>query len=289
MFKYIMKRKNEENSEEPKTKKLCKKYMSELTITEKQGKLDVINTANNLDGELCEKMEDPLPNSNSFMWGIAGSPGSGKTTLILSIMTQKSEKNKPKKSYRKLFDRILIMSPTLGQGHSLKKDPFKDIPEDQKWTSFNNQTMAEVMDRIDENFENEENTLLILDDVTSELRRNPHAEKQLSWLAQNRRHKRCAIFILVQKYKAIPTAVRAAFSHFTTFKPKNNIEIEAIMSELVPFQKKNWIQILNYVFDNSDKFAFFHIDMSLKTTNNFLYYNKWNRMFIQDEENDISA
>jgi len=263
--------------------------MAELDITEKQGKLEVINTANNLDGQLTEKMEDPLPNTNSFMWGICGSPGSGKTTLLLSLLTQKTEKGKPKKSYRKLFDRILIMSPTLGQGQSLKKDPLKDIPDGQKWTSFNNTTMAEAMDCIDENNDNEETTLLILDDVTSELRRNPHAEKQLSWLAQNRRHKRCAIFILVQKYKSIPTAVRAAFSHFSTFKPKNNIEIEAIMGELMPFHKKHWQQILNYVFDNSDKFAFFHIDMSLKTTNNFLYYNKWNRMFIEDRENDISA
>lgn len=260
-----------------------------LEIYEKEGKLEVINTANNLDGELTDKMEEPLPNNNAFMWGICGSPGSGKTTLLLSLLTQKTPKGQPKKSYRKLFDRILIMSPTLGWGQSLKKDPFKDVPEGQKWKSFNNQTMAEAMDMIEENFDNDETTLLILDDVTSELRRNPHAEKQLSWLAQNRRHKRCAIFLLVQKYKAIPTAIRAAFSHFTTFKPKNNIEIESIMGELVPFKKQHWIQILNYIFENGDKFSFFHIDMSLRTTNKFLYYNKWNQMMIEDSENEISA
>ena len=135
-----MKRK-QENSEEENKKKLCKRYMTELTITEKKGKLDVINTANNLDGELTEKMEEPLPNSNSFMWGIAGAPGSGKTTLLLSLMTQKSKKNEPKKSYRKLFDKILICSPTLGVGSSLKNDPFRDLPEEQKWKSFNNQSM----------------------------------------------------------------------------------------------------------------------------------------------------
>ena len=283
-----MKRKAEEIVE-PKQKKPRKLYMGDLDITEKLGKLEVINTANNLDGELTEKMEEPLPNNNAFMWGICGSPGSGKTTLLLSLMTQKTEKNKPKKSYRKLFDRILICSPTLGQGDSLKKDPFKDLPEGQKWTSFNNQTMAEIMNTIEENLENDENTVLILDDVTSELRRNPHAEKQLSWLAQNRRHKRCAVFILVQKYKAIPTAIRAAFSHFTTFKPKNNIEIEAIMGELMPFKKQHWIQILNYIFENDDKFSFFHIDMSLRKTNKFLYYNKWNQMMIADSENEIYA
>jgi hypothetical protein len=29
------------------------------------------------------------------------------------------------------------------------------------------------------------------------------------------------------------------------------------------------------------------IDMSLKKTNKFLFYNKFNQMFIDDDENDI--
>lgn len=260
-----------------------------LEITEKKGKLEVINTANNLDAPLTEKMEEPLPNYNGFAWGICGSAGQGKTTLLLSLLTQKTEKGKPKKSYRKLFDKILIMSPTLGQGKSLKKDPLRDIPDGQKWTTFNNQTMAEVMDCIDENFDDDENTLLILDDVTSDLRKHAQAEKQLNWLFMNRRHRRCSIFILVQKYKAIPTGVRANFSHFSFFRPKNQVEQEAICMELLPFHKKDWQQIVNYIFDTDDKFAFMHVDMSMKKTNRNLYYNKWNQIFIQDEEHDISA
>ena len=260
-----------------------------LEIYEKEGKLDVINTANNLDAPLTEKLMEPLPNHNGFAWGICGSAGQGKTTLLLSLMTQKSKKNEPKKSYRKLFDRILICSPTLGQGTSLKKDPFKDIPEDQKWKTFNNQTMAEIMDRIDENHEEEENTIVIFDDVTSELRKHAQAEKQLNWLFMNRRHKNCSIFILVQKYKAIPTGVRANFSHFTFFRPKNQVEIEAICGELMPFHKKDWQQIMNYVFECDDKFAFMHIDSSFKKTNKILYYNKWNQMIIEDAEHNISS
>ena len=260
-----------------------------LDISEKANKLNVINTANNLDGKLTESMEEPLPNTNSFAWGICGSAGQGKTSLLLSLMTQKTEKNKPKKSYRKLFDKILICSPTLGVGSSLKKDPFRDLPEEQKWTSFNNQSMQEIMDAINENFENDENTVLILDDITAELRRNAHAEKQLTWLFMNRRHKRCSIFILVQKYKCIPTGIRANFSHFTFFRPKNNVEVEAICGELMPFHKKHWLEILNYVFDCDDQYAFLHIDCSFKKTNKVLYYNKWNQLIIEDKENNISA
>ena len=71
-------------------------------------------------------------------------------------------------------------------------------------------------------------------------------------------------------------------SHFTTFRPKNMLEEEAICSECMPFHKKNWRQIMDYVFDNSDRFSFLMIDMSLKQTNQYKYYNKFDPMEINE-------
>lgn len=258
-----------------------------LSIYEKEGELDVMNSKNNLDKPLTESMMEPLPNYNGFMWLISGASGSGKTTLLTSLMSQKSEKGKPKQSYRKLFDRILICSPTLGNGKSLSKDPFKDIPEHQKWKTFNYQTMSEIMDAIEENNEEDENTVLILDDIGAMLRKDAKAEKLLVSLGQNRRHVKCSIFILVQKYRDMPTGIRSNCSHFITFRPKNNLEIEGIMEEMCPFKKKHWQQIINYVFDNDDRHAFLMIDMSMKNTNKFIFYNKFNQMYIEDEEEGI--
>ena len=258
-----------------------------LSICEKQSKLEVMNTANNLDGKLCKNLIDPLPNYSGFMWLISGASGSGKTTLLTSLMSQKSKKGEPKRSYRECFNRILICSPTLGNGTSLKKDPFADIPEDQIWKEFNHQTMSEIMETINDNHDEEENTVLILDDIGAMLRKDSKAEKMLVSLGQNRRHVNCSIFILVQKFKDMPTGIRNNCSHFITFRPKNNMEIESIMGEMSPFNKKHWQHIINYVFDNDDKHSFLMIDMSLKKTNKFLFYNKFNQMFIDDDENDI--
>lgn len=258
-----------------------------LSICEKHSKLEIMNTPNNLDSKLCKNLADPLPNYNGFMWLISGASGSGKTTLLTSLMSQKNKKGEPKKSYRECFNRILICSPTLTNGTSLKNNPFHDIPEDQVWKKFDHQSMQEIMDTIEENHDEEENTVLILDDIGAMLRKDPKAEKLLVSLGQNRRHVNCSIFILVQKFKDMPTGIRNNCSHFITFRPKNNMEVESIMEEMAPFKKKHWQQIINYVFDNDDKHSFLMIDMSLKKTNKYLFYNKFNQMFIDDDENDI--
>jgi Cdc6-like AAA superfamily ATPase len=255
-----------------------------LQIHEKHNKLEVNNSANNLDKPLAPELPEPLPNYNGFCWVVAGPSGSGKTTLLASLMSQKKKDGKHT-SYRKLFDRIIICSNTLGNGTSLKKDPFKDIPESQKFKKFDFKAMQEIYEMCENNHEEEENTVVIFDDVGSQLRKDHKAEKLLVSFLQNRRHMWVSVFILVQKFRDIPTGIRNNMSHFSYFRPKNQLEVEAIGTELMPFHKKHY----HYVFDNDDKFSFMTIDMSLKHTNKFIFYNGFNRMVIQDTENNINA
>ncbi len=140
--------------------------------------------------------------------------------------------------------------------------------------------MDEIFKTLEENREEEENSILILDDIGSQLRKSAGAEKQLVSLLQNRRHMFCSVFILVQKFKDLPMGIRNNMSHFVSFRPKNQMEMEAICSETMPFCKKNYQQIMNYIYDNEDKFSFLMIDMSLKETNKFRYFKKFNEIFI---------
>ena len=255
-------------------------YMSLLEIKEEPNhKLKIMNSANHLDKKLADDIPEPLPNYSGFNFVISGSSGSGKTTLLTSVMSAR-KKNGIRQSYRKCFDKILICSPTLGQGKSMKKDPFSDIPEEQKWKEFNNRVMDEIYKTLEENRDEEEHSVLILDDIGSQLRKSAGAEKQLVSLLQNRRHMFCSVFILVQKFKDLPMGIRNNMSHFVSFRPKNQMEMESICGETMPFCKKNYQQIMNYVFDNDDKFSFLMIDMSLKETNKFRYFKKFNEIFI---------
>lgn len=254
-----------------------------LEITEVKNKhLDIFNTASNLDKPLAPDIPSPLPSNSGFAFGISGPSGSGKTTLLTSIMSAR-KKNGKRQSYRKVFDHIIIMSPTLGQSKSAKKDVFADIRGEQKFKEFNNQSMQEVFNMIQENREEGEHTCLILDDVGSQLRRNATAEKMLTGLIQNRRHMFCSIFVLLQKFKDLPTGIRNNLSTFATFRPKNLLEQEAICSEMLPYHRKHWQTILDHCFENEDKHSFLMIDMSLKDNNRFRYFRRFNEILITEK------
>jgi hypothetical protein len=259
--------------------------MTELHISEKYNKLDIKNTPNNLNKKLADDLPEPLPNYSGFNFIIAGPSGSGKTTTLVSMMTRKKENGK-RTSYRKVFDRIIVCSPTLGNGTSMKKDEFSSLPEGQKFKEFNYQTMREIYDMCEEFHDEEEHTCVIFDDVGAALRKDAKAEKLFTSFLQNRRHIWTSCFILVQKYRDLPTGIRNNMSHFIFFRPKNQLEIESICSELMPFSKKHYQNIMDYVFDNDDRFSFMMIDMSLMKTNKFRFFNKFNELYIEEEEKE---
>jgi nucleoside-triphosphatase THEP1 len=244
-------------------------------------KLRIVNTANNLDKEIAPNLPEPLPRYSGFNFVVSGPSGSGKTTLLTSLMTARKKNGIPQ-SYRRCFDKILICSPTLGQGKSQKNDPFADVSGNQKWKAFDNKAMDEMYEMLEANRDNDDHSVLILDDIGAQLRKSAGAEKKLVSLLQNRRHVFCSVFILVQKFRDLPTGIRNNMSHFVSVRPENQLETEAICSEMFPFCKKNYQQIMDYVFDNDDKFSFLLVDMSLKQTNKFRYFNKFNEMFINE-------
>ena len=248
---------------------------------EKNKRLKIMNTANNLDKQLCDDLPEPLPNYSGFNFVISGASGSGKTTLLTSMMSAR-KKNGIRQSYRKVFDKIVICSPTLGQGKSAKQDPFHDVPGDRKFKEFNLQVMDEIYAMVEANRDNDEHSVLILDDIGAQLRKSAGAEKKLVSLLQNRRHVFTSVFVLVQRFRDLPPGLRANMSHFVTFRPKNMLEEEAICSETMPFHKKHWRQIMDYVFDNSDRFSFLMIDMSLKETNQYRYFSKFDPLMINE-------
>jgi ABC-type dipeptide/oligopeptide/nickel transport system ATPase component len=250
-----------------------------LNIQEQANKdLEIENTKNNLDKPLADDLPFPLPNYSGFMMCISGSSGSGKTTALYSIMLKKKMKNK-RQSYRKLFDKIYVVSPTIGKA-SMKKDPFSKLPESQKSCSLSLQCLMELEDEFAENREDNKHSCLILDDVGSQLKKNGVYQK-LTQIIQNRRHNFVSIFILVQKFRDVPTGIRNNLSHFITFLPKNNVEKEAIFTELFPFNKKNANDIIEYVYTSKHDFLF--VDMSLKASNKFEYYKNFNPLNILEE------
>jgi GTPase SAR1 family protein len=261
--------------------------MSLDIIEEQNPTMSVQVSKMNLDGLLATDFPEDwvLPKMSGFYLLIVGSPGSGKTTLLNSIITSRHKKG-VRRSYRKVFDKILLVSPTLGTGTSSSKDEFKKLPNGQKWKTLDYSVLDKVETMAKEGREDNEHTLLIMDDVGAELRKSADIEKKLQTMLNNRRHMNLSVIILLQRFRDANPSMRTSLSHFITFRPKSIPELERISTELLPFKKNHYLEIFNYVFDE-DKYAFLYIDMSLRETNKFILYKKYNKLTITDPVNNI--
>ena len=93
-------------------------------------------------------------------------PGQGKTSFAIAMITQKDPK-----IYRKCHHHVLIIMPANSIG-SLKKNPFKCLPDGNIYNELNDNTINQIYNRIDDASKNDEKTLLFIDDCTSDLKKN---------------------------------------------------------------------------------------------------------------------
>jgi hypothetical protein len=128
-------------------------------------------------------------------------------------MTRKKFKGK-RTSYRKAFDHIYIVSPTMANS-SIKNDPFtKGIKKNQIYRTLDLETLNELEEILEENRDEEENSVIIFDDVGSQLRKSAAVEKKLTQIVQNRRHLFCSTIFLVQRFRDIGTGIRNKYESF---------------------------------------------------------------------------
>tara|TARA_B110000285_G_C14740012_1_gene430313 strand:+ start:76 stop:573 length:498 start_codon:yes stop_codon:yes gene_type:complete len=163
----------------------------------------------------------------------------------------------------------------------MKKDEFSKLPDDQIYRELNMETIMDLDKRLQRNREEDEHSIVIFDDVGSQLRKSAQVEKKLVQLVQNRRHLFTSTIFIVQKFKDLPTGLRSNMSHFVTFRPKNMPERDAIMSELFPFKRDDTDQIFDYIFekdDAKDRFSFLFVDLSLKKGSKYRYFKNFNQL-----------
>ena len=190
---------------------------------------------------------------------------------------KQGKKNGIRHGYKGLFDKIYIVSPTIGND-SIKNDPFKSLPEDQIYKELTLENLEEIIEEVEANRKENKNSLLILDDVGSELKKSKAIEKKLISLIQNRRHVALSIFMLLQKFRDAPTGIRNNMSHFISFRPKNMIEQDAITKEMFNMNKEEIKKLMEYVFDS--KYDFLYTDLSLHKSGNYIFHKNFNRLEI---------
>ena len=93
-----------------------------------------------IDTVLDPKPKQPLPAKNGFCVNIVEPAGSGKTSVMLSMV-------KSKDGYRKRFHKIIAVIPSSSL-NSLKSNPLDDLPDDQRFEELTYETLEDVIDMV---------------------------------------------------------------------------------------------------------------------------------------------
>lgn len=205
----------------------------------------------------------PWPSMASYIV-ITGPSRSGKTSLLVNLLTNK-------KLYKQAFENVILVMPQHSIT-SLKRNIFEGLPPEKIFNDLTYNTIENIYHQVQDYSSDDENTLLILDDVTSNLK-NPDLLKFLNMLVCNRRHLRLTIIMLVQFYNSIPLSNRKTITHLIMFKSKNNAEKDTIREELTPFNRDDFNTFLSYVFNHP--FEYLVIDRD-----NDKFYKKFNELLI---------
>ena len=175
------------------------------------------------------KSDDVLP-MGSRIFAIIGPKGSGKSSIILSLLTSK------KSPYRKYFKNILLVSPTAQYDDKMKPLQQEVAMENHYWESLTETTAEEIteeLNRLNESYQGKKRlqNLIILDDVTHSFPTGRKPSK-ISSLFTNSRHIKASIWVITHKYTSMPTIFRNQVDALFIFRTNSKTEIETFKRDL---------------------------------------------------------
>lgn len=177
---------------------------------------------------------------------LIGKPGSGKTSLMVALLD---------KLLRSCYHNIFLFQPSHSRA-SMKKDIFKELPEDQKYNELSYDNLFEVLTYIKDEPEN--NHCIIFDDMGAYLKNND-IRKLLQEIIFNRRHYHISIYFLCQSYLSCENTIRKLFSNIFIFRV-NKKELLTIFDEVVESKKDYINEISEIVFDTPHQYLFINTD-----------------------------
>jgi len=182
-----------------------------------------------------------------FSWVISGRSGSGKTQLLMNVLTRDD-------LLGNYFHLILIFSPTAGN----LDDTYKalKLPPENYIKEFNTDILENILNNrkqlisdkgIDWVAKNNR-VILIFDDMIAEksFLNSPETLKMFTLL----RHYLCSVVICSQSFKRIPRSIRLNANWLCIF-PSLQSEVQIMLDEITPsgVSKKEFLKIITYCTD----------------------------------------
>lgn len=168
---------------------------------------------------------------------ILGKMGQGKTSLITNFV---------KTIFRRCFEHMIVFIPT-GSRRSIENDIYgKHLPEADLYDALTADNLDEVIEKLEENADNEENTLIIIDDFQSALK-DPDVLARLQKIVTRMRHMRTTIFILQQNFQKMAKFMRELVTNVITFNVGKS-QLDKLFEETVQLDKNKFQALIDLAF-----------------------------------------
>ena len=186
-----------------------------------------------------------------FRWYLCGASHSGKTNLLLNLLSRTE-------FYKDYFD-IYVISPTAGE----LDDSYKVLNLPKERYFYPNIMVLQRLFEIQQQKIQEEGTvkpvLLVLDDCISYKQFINH--KDFLKLFCMGRHYQCSIIATSQAYHRLPKSCRLQCSAISFFRGSQK-EVEVIVEDFCPagLSKRQFTKVVNST--TTEKYSFLQIDLS---------------------------
>jgi len=228
-----------------------------MLITELKNDLPKISPVKEIMSIYIQGINPNIANRNGFIYELICSPGSGKSSLLLSLFRSKNY-------YKNKFNHIYLITPE-SSFLSVENHPFKD--HTKVFHDLNSYTLENIYNELveikkedlDDNYEIE-HACVIVDDFASDLKDKEliKASKQLLIKSS---HIGCSFIFTLQCYNLFPLILRKLLTSISLFKPKNKIELESVRRKLINLNEQDTLELMDFVFDKE----YNHLDIDTNT------------------------
>lgn len=193
---------------------------------------------------------------------VTGGLGSGKSTLIYSLLSEMSEIYDPDAIHRILYYSGSPADTLLSQYQPATVEIDPKTGEEvysgvELYNPKNKESFSEAVKQIlsdDTPSEERKLSIIVVDDAVNDadlIAHSTSSKSPLSKLFMSCRHLKCQIILSSQKYSLFPTFCRANFSHLYAFKARSESELSDI-AKAINFSRQSFLDSMSCLTSNSD-------------------------------------